>query len=94
VALLLGCSTNQQPIQIVANKPTSTPSPTSESDDHRILRQQGYKDIQLKGWVPFKCSDSDNLFFTDGFEATAPNGDTVTGTICGAFLKGKTIRLN
>jgi hypothetical protein len=74
------------------SSPKTGPEP--EAENHRILRQQGYKNIVLKGWVPFKCSDSDNALYTDAFEATAPNGDKVTGTICGAILKGKTIRLN
>jgi prepilin-type N-terminal cleavage/methylation domain-containing protein len=66
---------------------------TGESAN-RILSQQGYKDIVLKGWRPFKCSSSDSMFFTDAFTATAPNGDKVSGAVCGNLFKSHTVRLD
>ncbi len=67
----------------------------ASNKDAQMLKAQGYIHIRLNGWVPFKCSDSDNALFTDAFEADVKStGAHVTGTICGAFMKGKTIRFN
>lgn len=58
----------------------------------RILTQSGYTNIEITGWRPFMASDSD--IFSTGFEATAPNGDTVTGAVTSGWFKGATIRLD
>jgi len=67
---------------------------SNRNSDIKLLEAQGFHSIKLKGYEPFKCSDSDNLIFTDAFTAISTAGVKVSGTICGAFLKGKTIRYN
>lgn len=58
-----------------------------------MLENQGYKNVKLTAYRPFKCSDDD--FTHTGFSATSPNGSLVTGTVCeGLVFKGKTIRLD
>lgn len=65
---------------------------TSTDESTRILRQQGYTEIQLTGYRVFTCSDDDS--FHTGFRARSVNGSVVTGTVCSGFLKGATIRLD
>ena len=69
------------------------PSACTRPDDAtRILRQSGYKDIEITGWRPFAKSEKD--VFSTGFRATSQNGETVTGAVTSGFLKGGTIRLD
>lgn len=65
---------------------------TRPDEAARILRQSGYKNIQITGWRPFISSDED--VFSTGFEATSPNGERVTGAVTSGVLKGGTIRLD
>lgn len=58
----------------------------------RVLSDNGYSDIQITGYSPFACSDSDT--FSTGFTAKSSNGKYVSGTVCSGFLKGATIRFN
>ena len=69
------------------------PSACTRPDDAtRILRQSGYRDIEITGWRPFAKSEKD--VFSTGFEATSPNGETVTGAVTSGWFKGGTIRLD
>lgn len=63
-----------------------TDAPTAE----RILRQNGYTNIQTTGFSAFSCGKDDA--FATGFTALAPNGSKVTGVVCSGWLKGGTIR--
>jgi hypothetical protein len=65
-----------------------------ESANHRVLREQGYKNIKLGGIPMFKCGESDDMILSDKFTATSPNGYAVSGAVCTAFFKGRTIRLD
>lgn len=65
---------------------------TSESDAARALRGAGYTDVVYTGYKAFACSE-DDMYHT-GFRAKGPTGQTVSGTVCSAWLKGSTIRLD
>lgn len=56
----------------------------------RQLEQMGYKQVEITGFDFFACAKDDS--FQTGFEATAPNGDRVTGVHCAGFMKAGTIR--
>lgn len=58
----------------------------------RVLRQSGYKNINITGWRPFAKSEND--IFSTGFEATSPNGESVSGAVTSGPFKGATIRLD
>jgi hypothetical protein len=59
----------------------------------QILEQQGYKDIKITGWRPFMAGKDESI--STGFEATAPNGQRVTGAVTsGVLFKGSTIRFD
>lgn len=58
----------------------------------RILEEQGYNSIRITGYRFWGCSEDDN--FVTGFEAKTSTSKTVTGVVCGGFLKGSTIRLD
>lgn len=58
-----------------------------------VLKQQGYKNIQMTGYDFFACSKDD--FYHTGFRATTRDNDVVNGTVCaGIFFKGSTIRFD
>lgn len=66
-----------------------TDGPTAE----RVLRQSGYKEVEITGYSWLACSKDDT--YHTGFEATAPNGDRVTGAVCGGvFFKNSKISLD
>lgn len=62
----------------------------------RTLARQGYTNITTTGYSFFGCDMGKNSgdTFSTGFEATAPNGEHVSGVVCKGFLKGSTVRLN
>lgn len=64
---------------------------TDPQNATRILREQGYTDIQMTGYNAFACSDDDT--YHSGFTAKSPNGTPVKGTVCaGVWFKNSTIR--
>lgn len=63
-------------------------APTAE----RVLRQNGYTQIQITGYKAFSCGEKDT--YHTGFRAKAPGGGIVEGTVCSAWLKGATIRFD
>ncbi|TXN08961.1 hypothetical protein FV222_00380 [Methylobacterium sp. WL103] len=63
-----------------------TDAPTAE----RVLRQNGYTDIQITGYDAFMCGQSDT--FSTGFTARSVGGQRVSGAVCSAAFKGATIR--
>ena len=58
----------------------------------RVLSDQGYTNIQTKGYGWFECSEDDT--FATRFIATNVNGKNVSGTVCSGLLKGATIRFD
>lgn len=59
----------------------------------RLLEQQGYTDIRITGWRPMMAGKDDNV--STGFEATAPNGEKVSGAVTGGMIfKGSTVRFD
>jgi hypothetical protein len=59
----------------------------------RVLRQQGYTEVEITGWRPFAAGKED--FYATGFRAKAPNGEITTGTVTKGFLfKGATVRFD
>lgn len=62
-------------------------APTAE----RILRQNGFTNIQTTGYSWFACDGKSDSFAT-GFEATSPAGVRVRGAVCSGMFKGGTIR--
>ena len=67
-------------------------SACSDSDVARsALLGQGFTDIEITGWAPLGCSDSDGT--CTGFVALGPTGRRVSGVVgCGYFFKGCTVR--
>lgn len=65
---------------------------TKPEQSTRVLEDSGYTNIVITGWRPFMASDSDS--FSTGFQATAPNGRTVSGAVTSGWFKGHTIRLD
>lgn len=63
---------------------------TDESASKDALEKAGFTDIELTGWAPWSCSDSDK--FATSFEATNPHGNRVSGVVCCGLLKRCTIR--
>jgi hypothetical protein len=58
----------------------------------RALEVNNYTDIELHGYRWF--AGSDDVYITE-FEATAPNGERVTGIVTNGFWrKGSTIRID
>jgi hypothetical protein len=64
---------------------------TREDQARQVLQRSGYKDIQITGYSWFACGKDDS--FATGFRATAPDGETIEGTVCAGFFKGATVRL-
>lgn len=65
---------------------------TAPNEARRILEQQGYTNIQIKGYSLLTCSEDD--WFRTGFVATGPTGQRVEGVVCrGLLFKNSTIRL-
>lgn len=66
---------------------------TNAQDAERVLRQQGYADIRTTGYAWLSCGKDDKV--RTGFTAIAPNGERVSGAVCGGlFFKNNTIRLD
>ena len=65
---------------------------TNETGAVGALRSAGYKDIRMTGYRFFMCSQDD--LYATGFTATGPSGLPISGAVCEAPLKGKTIRLD
>lgn len=63
---------------------------TSSSDVHKALEAEGYTDIEVGGWAPFKCDRNDT--YKTSFCATNSKGKKVCGAVCSSWLKGATIR--
>ncbi len=58
----------------------------------RVLKQQGYTNINAGGHAWWACSDDDT--YSTKFTATSVNGHFVSGAVCSGFLKGSTIRVD
>ncbi|UNA02379.1 hypothetical protein [Serratia phage SP1] len=64
---------------------------TDVSEAERILKNEGYTDVQMTGYDFFACSKDDT--FHTGFVGTNVAGNRVEGTVCsGLFFKNSTIR--
>lgn len=59
---------------------------------NRLLQQQGFSNVEITGWRPFMAGKDDTV--STGFEATAPNGERVSGAVTGGFFKGSTVRFD
>lgn len=58
-----------------------------------VLEIQGFKNVRITGYNLFDCAKDD--FYHTGFEATAPDGRTVYGTVCeGLIFKSSTVRIS
>lgn len=66
---------------------------TNKPDAERVLRQQGYSEIDAGGYAWLSCSKDDSV--RTSFTAKAPNGEQVSGAVCGGLLfKNNTVRLD
>ncbi len=63
---------------------------TDKSGATRTLSQNGYKNIEIRGYDFFGCSKGDT--FATQFRAKNSNGYWVKGVVCSGILKGTTIR--
>lgn len=64
---------------------------TDPEDATRVLENAGYTQVKMTGYQFMACSKDDT--YHTGFEATAPNGKRVRGTVCAGFwFKNSTIR--
>lgn len=58
----------------------------------RVLSAQGFKDIKITG---YKWFNGTKEYYNTGFEATAPNGTKVSGSVTkGFWFKGSTVRMD
>jgi hypothetical protein len=64
--------------------------PMSDSAATHALDNQGFTEINLEGMAFFGCSEDD--YFRKKFTAKNVNGRSVSGVVCGGFLKGATVR--
>lgn len=63
---------------------------TDEAGAERILKANGFTEIQFTGYSWLSCSDDT---FSTGFIAKGPTGLPVKGAVCsGMFFKNSTIR--
>ena len=69
----------------------------ADDDAMRILREEGYTDIELTGWDPWGCSDADQ--FRSGFVANrrvlhehGAGVVRVEGAVCCTLLQACTVR--
>ncbi len=58
----------------------------------KALRDAGLKPVKVGGYSFFACGKDDT--FSTQFTATNAQGQTVTGTVCSGWLKGKTVRFD
>lgn len=66
---------------------------TDTSDQNvRLLESMGMSQVKLGGYGWFACSQDDT--YSTKFEAVGANGQPVSGTLCGGFLKGTTVRFD
>jgi hypothetical protein len=63
-----------------------------EPTARRALSGAGYTDVEITGYNTWACSEDDT--YHTGFKAKGPTGQVVTGTVCSAWGKGSTIRLD
>lgn len=63
---------------------------TDSGESQRVLTDEGYEQIEITGYSPFKCGKDD--MSSTGFRAKNAKGNVVTGTVCCGFLKGCTVR--
>jgi hypothetical protein len=66
---------------------------TDPQGAERALDDAGFTNVKTTGYRWFGC-DGNSDQFHDGFEATNPRGKSVTGVVCGGWMKGKTIRFD
>lgn len=64
---------------------------TDRPATERILRDNGYTDIEITGYAAWMAADDDMT--STGFRAKSPSGHVVEGAVTGGGLKGYTIRL-
>jgi hypothetical protein len=60
------------------------------SEAHRVLRAQGFEEIELTGYAAFACSDGDS--FSTSFRARNARGWRVDGVVCCGLFKACTVR--
>lgn len=67
----------------------------TDKDNHkRILKSQGYTNIELSSVPAVMCDNSDYPdFWRTSFTATSPNGTIVKGNVCEGLMSGAIIRL-
>lgn len=63
-----------------------------ESQVRNVLQDEGYSNIQLKGYKWFACSEDD--WTHEEFSATNINGRLVRGTVCCGIFKDCTVRIS
>lgn len=65
---------------------------TDGPNAERVLRAQGYTDIEITGYRYGMGGELDT--YVTGFRAKTPAGVVVTGAVCSGVFKGSTIRLD
>ena len=63
---------------------------SNPSESRRTLENSGYSDIETDGFAPLSCCKDD--FYSTKFKARNTKGQMVEGVVCGAPLKGYTVR--
>jgi hypothetical protein len=72
---------------VAAIGPSACSDPSAAT---RVLKAQGYTNIEITGWRPWMAGKDDA--FSTGFVANSPSGERVTGAVCSGLFKGSTIR--
>lgn len=63
---------------------------TDEEATRKALDSQGFTSVQIGGYAPYSCSDSDVT--ATKFTANNPQGKHVEGVVCCGRLKACTVR--
>lgn len=63
---------------------------SDDSYEEKVLNQLGYTDVQVKGWAPLKCAESD--LTSKNFVAKNERGGQVQGVVCCGIFKSCTVR--
>lgn len=66
---------------------------TDEGHARKVLKAQGYTEIQTTGYEVFSCSEDDTV--RTGFVAKSASGQRVEGVVCcGLVFKSCTVRVD
>ena len=93
--LVRGCDPKlsiKEYMECLKTEPPRNSSPPTMSKQEEVLKNQGYKNIQIGDPALFGCDEKDSLLNSNTFTADTPIGTHVSGYVCCGWLKGCTVR--